>query len=355
MNKQKNNNSSYHQLSLKERVSIEILLILKFSQREVSRFLKRRVSSISDEIKRNSTKGKYDAFKAHQKSKDRRKRNRKYQPLKIIRNKNLWRYIVDNLRQDWSPEIISGRLKNIENEKGRINKDSIYKFIHSPYGTNLEKYLKNRKRSKNRQSRERRGRLLDRKMIDQRPKIIEERSRFGDWEADFIVSHKSSSVLLVLIERRSRYIILRKLDNRNNDLINLAIAEMLSGFPVLSLTLDNDIAFQRHKELELMIKAPVFFCHFYTSWEKGSVENVNKMIRKYIKKKSDINDYSNEFIKEIENKLNHRPRKILKFQTSFEYFIENVNISQKDDLFIEAQKHKLLIAKNKKTSLMFDV
>ena len=276
--------------------------------------------------------------------------------MKIIKNEKLWRYVVDKLRLDWSPEVIAGRLKNIVEKKDRANKDTIYKLIFSVYGISLKKYLKYKgKKRRNNKKDDRRGRLKDRVYIDNRPEIINIRARFGDWEADFIVSKKSPCVLIVLIERKSRYIILKKLKNRNNDRVNKAIKNMLNGFCVLSLTLDNDIAFQKHKELGIMIESDVFFCHSYASWEKGSVENVNKILRKYIKKRSDIDDYSDEFIKEIENKINHRPRKILNFQTPLEVLIENANLKNKKKLIRKSNKYKKLVEKNKKTSLMFDV
>lgn len=359
MKKQKKTKKSYHHISIKERMMIEVCLYLDLSIRKISKFLKRSVSSVSEEIKRNSVNKKYTAFKADRKSKNRRILKRKYQSLKIVENEKLWRYIVDKLKLDWSPETIAGRLKRIEVKKNRANKDTIYKFIFSIYGRRYVKYLRYKgKKRKNKGEDKRKGKLKDRVSIDERPEIVNIRARFGDWEADFIVSKKSSCVLLVLVERKSRFALLKKLKDRNNDRVNKAIKNMLDGFCVLSLTLDNDIAFKKHKELKKMIKTDIFFCHSYSSYEKGSVENVNQILRRYIKKGSDINEYSDKFIKELENKINNRPRKILNFQTPLEVLIENANLKNKKKLIKESNKYLKSVRRNKKTSLislMFDV
>lgn len=167
-------------------------------------------------------------------------------------------------------------------------------------------------------------RCLSSRSIDKRPKIVDKRRRFGDWEGDFIVSGKSGKgVLLTLYERKSRYVLTRKLTSKNINEIHQTIYELTGGIVMNSLTLDNDIVFKKHKELSRVLGKPVYFCHPYHSWEKGGVENSNKLIRRYISKGSDISSYSDKYIQMIQDKLNNRPRKCLDFKTPYEIMAEN--------------------------------
>ena len=151
---------------------------------------------------------------------------------------------------------------------------------------------------------------------------IEALYEYGHWEGDFIVSKHNSWVLLVLVEKFSNIIKLALLPNRNNNLVNETIVSLLKGFSVKTLTLDNDIAFSKWRELEAMLKASIFFCHPYHSWEKGLVENTNRWIRQFIPKKTDLSKVSVENIHWIENWFNHLPRICLNGRTAYETMIE---------------------------------
>ena len=167
--------------------------------------------------------------------------------------------------------------------------------------------------------------LQNRVFIDQRPEHINKREDFGDWEGDFIVSGKDGSgALLVLYERKAEYVAMRKLSSRDTETVNNAIYETTGGmFFLNSLTSDNDISFKKHEELSKLLGAPVYFCFPYHSWEKGGVENMNKLIRRYIPKRTDISKLNDEFIKQIQDKFNNRPRKCLNFKTPYEVMEEN--------------------------------
>jgi IS30 family transposase len=131
------------------------------------------------------------------------------------------------------------------------------------------------------------------------------------------VSGKNGSgALLVFVERKSRYVLIFRLPDRKVATVNLVLEKILGAQLVVhSLTIDNDVCFRHHPQMSKILGAPIFFCHPYHSWEKGSVENMNKWIRQYVKKRSDISQYSDEYIQFVENRLNDRPRKCVKFKT----------------------------------------
>ena len=159
------------------------------------------------------------------------------------------------------------------------------------------------------------NKLKDRKFIDKRPKIVEKRKRVGDAEGDFIVSGKSGKgYLLVLIDRKTRYVFIEQILEVTIDNVHERLLKIKKEFPEMkTLTLDNDILFRMHKTLEKILEIPIYFCHPYHSWEKGSVENVNKYIRKYISKGSDISKYDEEYIKAVQDKCNERFMKCLDY------------------------------------------
>lgn len=192
--------------------------------------------------------------------------------------------------------------------------------------------------------------LKDRIFIDIRPRIINKRQRFGDWEGDFIVSGKNGKgALLVLRERKARYTIIQKIESRNTDIINEYIYQLTGGLVCFnSLTIDNDISFKKHKQLSELLGCPVYFCHAYHSWEKGGIENENKLIRQYVPKRSDISQYTDEYIQEIQDKLNNRPRKCLKFKTSLEVMMGNKQFKNPSDGFKTLEDFGI-INLNKKT------
>lgn|GEM_PF-4053430 len=234
-------------------------------------------------------------------------------------------------------------MKSVDTHYPYASHRVIYKFIYSVYGRNLERYLRY-KRKKKRRKREKRTKLKNRTFIDQRPEIILKRERFGDWEGDLIVSGKSGKgVLIVLYEKKAMYVVIKKLLSRSCDLINQYIKEMTGGFICFnSLTIDNDISFRKHQELSELLGAPIFFCHPYHAWEKGGVENINKLIRQYIPKGSDISKYSEDYIKEIETKLNNRLRKSLGYKTPLEVMIENNQFKTLRDFGIVSENKKKL-------------
>lgn len=316
-------NKKYTHIEKAERLEIAILLNKGYSYRDIAKALKRSVSSISEEINTNSVNGIYDPYKANHKAYVKRKYS-KYQGMKAASDFDLWDYIENKMKEDWSPEAISGRIKNIDTQIKPISAKGIYKFIYSSHGCNLIRHLTYQGEAKKPKTASKIEQLKDRVFIDKRPKIIGKRRRFGDWEGDFIVSGKNGKgVLLTLYERKSKYVMIKKLINKKIEEVHKIIHELTGGIIINSLTLDNDIVFKKHKELSRILGIPVYFCHPYHSWEKGGVENANKLIRRYIPKGSDISKYSDEYVQMIEDKLNNKPRKCLKYKTPNEVMQEN--------------------------------
>ncbi len=298
-----------------ERNRIERFLKLGKSYRFIAEKLSRSVSSISDEIKRNSVKEKYVAEKAEHKSYVKRKYC-KNECMKVAMNPELQRFVKEGLKEDQSPEGLSGRLKNVRRDIQYASTKAIYKFVYSPNGRQVEKYLYSKAvHKKSGRKRDTPITIDSRIMIDKRPKKVEKRLEFGHYEGDFIESGRDGKgSLLVIVERKTRYPFLRYLEDRTTKNVNAAIREILQGLPIESLTIDNDISFQKHKELSKLIEAEIFFCHPQSPHEKGTIENRNKAIRRYVKKKTDLSTISKETFSFVEERLRNKYMKCLNYK-----------------------------------------
>jgi transposase, IS30 family len=283
----------------------------------------RSISTLSEELKRNKVKGAYDAKKADHKAYVRRKES-KFQGMKIVAHPELRSFVETYLREDQSPGNLAGRIRKREPQLPSISKDSIYRYLKSPYGRDIEG-IRALKRPKRRRKRKKVSSLPDRTFIDDRPRCIDERSRVGDAEADFIVSGKQGhGILLVVVDRKLRTSFLEQILLVTIKQVHQALLQIKKRYPELqSITTDNDILFQKHKELEKLLGVPIYFCHPYHSWEKGTVENTNKYIRKKIPKGSDLSLYSKEFITGVETYLNSRFMDCIESATPLEMLRES--------------------------------
>lgn len=263
-------------------------------------------------------KRKYDPLKAHHKAYVRRWQS-KYQGMKIVSDSELQKSVENLLYQGESPQNISGRIRKHEKTLPSVSKDSIYRYVKSPYGRRVEAWRKNKK-TRRRRKRPLAEKLKDRTFIDKRPKYINERRRIGDVEADFLVSGKSGKgMILNVTDRKTRAPFLEKILPVSIREVERAFLRIKEGFPELkTITTDNDILFQKHKELEKLLNIKIYFCHPYHSWEKGTVENVNKYIRRDIPKGSNISKYSRQFIRLVEEKLQNKIYKVLNYRTPLE-------------------------------------
>lgn len=308
-----------------ERRRIERLLTSGKSKRLIARQLGRSPSNICAEVKRNSVKGVYIANKAEAKSSVRRKRS-KIQSLAVVKDKSTRRFFEKKLRLGWSSEITAGRWKIALKHKSGPSAKAGYKFLRSVYGRRLERYMPSHVWKK--KSGPKRGvqvHLDGRHMIDERPGKVEKRKEFGHFEMDFVESGSDGEgSLLVLTERKTRYPFLVYTKDRSTATINQLVADTLRGVLVNSVTTDNDISFQKHEELSKMIGADIFFCHPYHSWEKGTVENRNKAVRKYLPKGTDFSTVPEGHIMSVEHWLRHLPMKVLNFKTPSEAWLEEM-------------------------------
>ena len=311
----------YEHLCFGERKIIEKMLKKKKSIRAIARMLGRGNSCISNEIKLGKTNGIYDAKKAEAKAILRR-RNSKFQCMKVAKNIDLKKFVIENIKDDQSPEGISGRLKKVEKNFEYASTKAIYKFVESAHGRQIEGHLYHNAVKKRSGPKNKKKVSIDgRTMIDQRPKKVEKRLEFGHYEGDFIESGDNGiGSLLVLIERKTRYPFLIYLEDRSTKNVNNLIEKLIANFNPKSLTLDNDLSFQKHPELSELIQATIYFCHPHTPYEKGTVENRNKAIRRYVKKKSDLSKYGNEYFQMVETKLRTKFMKCLDYKTPKEAF-----------------------------------
>ena len=278
----------------------------------------RSPNTISDETRRNRVKGAYDPLKAHHKAYVRRQ-DAKYQGMKIVEHPDLKAFVEKHLYDDQSPENIAGRITVRENHLPTVSKESIYRYIASPYGRRIE-YHRSRKKARRKHRWLKVTKLQDRVFIEKRPISINNRMRIGHAEADFIVSGKEGKgILLVVVDRKLRATFLEQILMVTIEAVHRAFVRVKKRYPELqTFTTDNDILFRNHRELARLLGVNIYFCHPYHSWEKGSVENANGVIRHTIPKGSDISQYSKRFIRSMEDKLNRRIMECLDYRTPAE-------------------------------------
>lgn len=318
----------YKHFSQDERNELAILLKKGYSLRAIAGVLGRNPSSVSREIRFRCVRGVYDSYKAHAKAYVKRLYS-KYQGMKVREHGEIEQYVRTHAAPPfcWSPEKIAGRLQLETGGKLSVKTDTIYKYLCSSYGVSLTKFLKYRHERRRRRNGSVRVKILipERILIDERPPIINQRLRFGDWEGDTMGKPRSASpeTLVVARERLSRKLRAVKVSR---------LGKTIEGFVSLlardgprSLTLDNGVENVRYQELAV----PTYFCHPYSSWEKGSVEQGIGLIRRYIPKRADLKNYSQEYIDGIVQRINDTPMKCLAYRTPNEVFEEQSRLSAK--------------------------
>lgn len=275
-------------------------------------------SAVWNEFHRNRVRKKYDPHKAKHKAYVRRK-YAKYQGKKIVENAALKKEVDWRLLDGQSPKAIAGWLRrNRKNKKDRASKNAIRRYLVSVYGRRIETQLALQKKKRGWQrKRGSKKKLSERTFIDQRPRHINQRMHIGDAEADFILSGKSGKgILLTMADRKSRISFIEQILEVTIPNVHRAFVCIKKRFPELkTVTTDNDLLFAWHPQLEKLLHIKIYFCHPYHSWEKGTIENTNGVIRKSIPKGSDIPKYSKQFIKKLETKLNRRPMEVIGFRT----------------------------------------
>ncbi len=313
-------------LTLKERVQIETLLNENKTQAHIAKTLKRSPSTISREINKwiLSKTDKYNADLAHWNAKDDylNKRNTD----KISTYKSLRIYVFRGLLSGWTPEQIAGRLKQEYPNHPiiSISHESIYRFIYLAPKARLNKKLIKllvRHKSRRRKPKKRRGtgsKILNQVSIDNRPKHINLRQEIGHWEGDLVIGKNHKSAIGTIVERKSRYTLIIKLKAKNATEVAKMFSEKLNQLNPLfkkSMTYDNGTEMARHEIITQKTGMKIYFAHPYSSWERGTNENTNGLIRRYLPKGTNFNEIDENKLLFIQEKLNNRPRKIIGYKT----------------------------------------
>lgn len=303
---------SYRHLSYDERTHLAYLYNKqeRGTHRAIGEEMNRSHNTIALEIKAGMVDGIYEKDVGQFKT-DLLRTESKRQLLKLLKDGVLRKQVEKDIRKKISPQRISGGLKN----KGvGISSKSIYKFVRA---FNLEGYLcfKGKKKTRQGQYTYRKAKELDKRRIGDRPPVL---SIYGHYEMDFIVSSLSTYTLLVVVEMHTKKVYVQRLPNRKHAVVLRALKEMLLGKLVLSITTDNDIAFSNWKEIETTLDTTIYFCAPYHSWEKGLVENTNRWIRLFVRKKSDIALVTEETLQSVREWFNEYPREIIGFKTATE-------------------------------------
>jgi len=319
---------SYNHLTMEERNVIYRMCWLGHSDAEIARCLGRHRSAIGRECKRNANKdGRYDPGHAQTLAQVRRRAHLRRPKTGDAR---LMGYVQQRLRDRWSPEQIAGRLSTqppADLEGASISHTTIYRWIWSDrrradqWRPFLRIARKPRRKPYGKPSRQ--GQILGKRSIDERPKEANERQRLGDWEGDTMVGKGRQGYLITCVDRASRYLIARKVQACAAEPVAEQLQRTLRRLPGEkrhSLTRDNGREFARPVELEKKLDLPVYFAHPYHSWERGTNENTNGLLRQYLPKGADLAQVTPQQLAGHVRQINHRPRKCLDFQSAFERF-----------------------------------
>lgn len=308
----------YHQLTREERYQIKVLLKTGQNQSAIAEAIGVNKSTISRELARNQGQRGYRPEQANELAKARR-----LGKIQSQISEESWQRIEGKLGLDWSPEQISGWLA--KNNEKTVSHEHIYQHVYADQkaGGELYKHLRYQKKRRRKRSGkyDHRGIIPDRKSIDERPEIVEQRQRLGDWEGDLIIGKKHQGAVLTLVERKSRFTLIRKVEGKQALPVANAMIECLNWVPALeTITNDNGKEFAGHKMVSTALSANVYFAHPYSSWERGTNENTNGLIRQYLPKYRDLSTLTVKEELMIMDRINLRPRKCLNFSTPFEVF-----------------------------------
>lgn len=310
----------YAQLTQGQRYQIEALLKTGHNQTMIAEVLSVNKSTISRELKRNRGLRGYRPKQAQEKA-----MRRRYEKPKTRIPLTTWVLVNDRIKQNWSPEQISGRLFM---EQGiSISHEWIYLHIYQDkhQGGDLHKHLRcQKKRRKRYGKQDRRGRIPNRISIDERPAIVNNKSRVGDWEGDTIIGKSHQGVVATLVERKTQYTVLAASKTKQAPQIRQRIEQVLAPHRsrVHTITYDNGLEFAEHQKMARTLSAKIYFAHPYASWERGLNENTNGLIRQYLPKSRRLDNVTQNELKYITHQLNHRPRKTLGFKTPYELFFK---------------------------------
>lgn len=307
---------SYHHLTGEERYQISVLNKAGHTQAEIAALLQRSPATISREMRRNRGQRGYRPLQADRLACERRQ-------ISANNGRRVaagdWLEIEACLREEWSPEQIAGWTELASTE-------TIYQHIYEDKrgGGDLHRHLRCQKKRRKRygSGRQRRGHIPNRTPISERPAVVDERTRLGDWEGDLVIGHGHSGALVTLTERRSQVVMIGKVAGKSAAPVRSVLSDMLKKVKSVShtLTLDNGKEFAQHERLAKDTGIKTYFADPYASWQRGLNEQINGLIRQYLPKQRRFDDVTDDEIALIERKLNNRPRKTLGFNTPRQEF-----------------------------------
>lgn len=303
---------SYTHLSLSERYQIYALIGANQSNKFIAETLGRSPSTISRELQRNKSGRGYRPNHADNQAKTRHANNA-FTIVSLV-----WDWVIDKLKLQWSPEQIAG-------VHGGISHMSIYRYLWADkkQGGMLWQCLRRKaKPYRQRLTDETRGRINDRVSIKERPQVVEARSRIGDWEADTIIGQHHKQAIVTLVERKSGLLKMQRVTKKSAHLVADAMIHLLTPMrlKVKTITSDNGKEFAYHKAVKQGLYSMFYFADTFASWQRGTNENTNGLIREYLPKGCDFRQVSDDEVQAIEDRINNRPRKRLGFKTPNQIF-----------------------------------
>ena len=316
----------HRRLSLKERVIIQTLLEEQKNKSYIAKTLNRSRSTISREVNKLviNPGDKYDADLSHWSAIDDYENKRNLD--KISKHSILRFFVYKGLLSNWTPEQISGRLKELypNDPIMSISHEAIYRYIYTRPQARLNKKLINllvRKKTRRRTSKKRRGggsKIINQVSIDNRPLHINLREEVGHWEGDLVIGKNHKSAIGTIVERKNRFTLIVKLESKKaGEVANQFIKILNKLNPIFkkTMTYDNGIEMARHEKITQNTGVKIYFAHPYSSWERGTNENTNGLIRRYFPKGTDFSKISQKQLLNVQDKLNNRPRKIIGYKT----------------------------------------
>jgi len=310
---------TYTRLTEEERYQIYEGVTEKWSHREIATLIDKHHSTVSREVKRNTGLRSYRPKQAQEKTQERHQNKPRHRKL----TPDVQSLIAENIKHEWSPDQVQGRLRS----KGlpMVCATTIYGFIQrdKAAGGNLYQHLRHRKPYKRRTgSPDARGQIIGRISIDERPPIVDEKVRLGDWEADTVIGKGHKGILVTLADRVSKKTLIAQVPSKHAKVVTAAIIKLLEPEKehLHTITFDNGKEFAYHAQIKKALGADNYFAHPYHSWERGLNENHNGLIRQYLPKGMALDKVTDEDIIMIQNKLNNRPRKLLDYKTPNEVY-----------------------------------
>lgn len=310
---------SYEHFSLEERENLRLLLEQGQSLRKIAAALGRSASSISRELKRNSNKdGSYNAWRGQCLYLHRRKKSRR--AYRLDKDQALREAVRHGLESRWSPEIIAAKWK-LSNAGAPVAHSTIYRALKAGRleGYSEKKHL--RRGGKRKYCRGANATIKPEKRIHDRPEIANQRGRLGDWELDTVLGAIGQGALVSAVDRKSRYLVLKVIEKKTAAETEKAIIQLLESMTVKSLTMDNGSEFANFKSIEKELKTSVFFADPHSPWQRGSIENINGLIRWFFPKGYNFKQVTDEQVKNVENIINDRPRKCLNWLSPKQLFL----------------------------------